>query len=90
MTNENDDTLLSFPCEFPVKIVGLASDTFEVAVLSIMTTHFSDITEGAIKSRNSKGGKYLSLTIMVTAESQEQLDAMYRDLSAHDAVLMAL
>lgn len=81
---------LHFPCEFVIKVFGNATEDFEVNVLSIIRVHVKDLAEDAIRNRPSKDGKYLALTITITAESREQLDALYRDLSSSPFVLMVL
>ncbi len=83
-------TLLEFPCRFPVKAMGISSDRFDLTVVEIIRRHVSDIGEGAVSSRPSKGGKYTSVTVVVEATSREQLDAIYQDLTNHPDVLMAL
>jgi putative lipoic acid-binding regulatory protein len=84
------ETLLEFPCEFPIKAMGLADDNFEALVLSLVRKHAPDLSEAAVRSRDSKGGKYLSVTITVTATSKEQLDNIYLELTASERVMMAL
>lgn len=81
---------MHFPCEFLIKVFGFASDQFEKETLTIIRKHVAELKENALKHRLSKDGKYLALTITITAESQEQLDQIYRDLSANPLVLMAL
>ncbi len=88
--SDSDETLLEFPCDFPIKIFGKASDEFEITVFTIVHKHFPTLAENSIVSRHSKDNTYLALTILVTAESKEQLDNAYRELSAHELVLMAL
>lgn len=88
--SEQDDTLFNFPCDFPIKIMGHANDEFEVAVLTIIRKHFPNISETALNLRESKEGKYLSVTVTVTADSREQLDAVYLELNAHHTVIMTL
>jgi uncharacterized protein len=85
-----DDTNLKFPCDFPIKIVGVANDEFEISVLTIFRQHFPDLSETAISARHSRDNKYLSLTVTVHAHSKEQLDKLYQDLTACEQVLMAL
>lgn len=82
--------LLHFPCEFVIKVFGIASDEFEVTVLTIIRHHIKDLREDAIRNRNSKDGKYLALTITVPVDSREQLDAIYRELTSSSRVLMVL
>jgi len=91
MANESTDkSLLQFPCEFIIKVFGVASDEFEATVISIIRNHISDIRAEAFKSRPSKDGKYLALTITADVESKEQLDNIYRDLTSNPLILMAL
>ena len=87
---ETPETLLQFPCEFVIKVFGLASDQFELEVLTIIRQHVQDLRETAITTRPSKDGKYLALSVSIHATSKDQLDAIYRDLSANSHVLMAL
>ena len=84
------ETLLEFPCQFPIKAMGLSCDAFEIAVLEIINRHVSDLGEGAINSRASKNGKYTSMTITINAQSKQQLDDIYMDLTACEHVHMAL
>lgn len=84
------ETLLDFPCHFPIKAMGRADGEFEALVVGLVRKHVPDLAEGAIKTRDSQGGKYLSVTVTVRATSREQLDNIYRELSACEQVLMAL
>ncbi len=84
------ETLLEFPCQFPIKAMGRAHDDFQALVVSLVSKHVPDLGDSAVKCRDSQGGKYLSVTITVTATSREQLDNIYRELTACEAVLMAL
>ncbi len=84
------ETLLEFPCEFPIKVMGKADNAFEKTALSIFTKHIPDIKENALTIRPSSNGTYVSITLTFTATSQKQLDDIYLELSAHPDVLMAL
>ena len=84
------DTLLEFPCDFPIKIMGKAEDTFAEAVLSIVTKHAPDFDATRMELRTSSGGNYLSVTCTIVAQSKPQLDAIYMDLTAHPMVKVAL
>jgi putative lipoic acid-binding regulatory protein len=88
--SENNAPLLTFPCEFPIKVMGYANDHFETAVLSIIRKHVPHLKENALQNRLSKNGKYLAITISITADSKEQLDAIYLDLNQEESVLMTL
>ena len=87
---ETPKSALTFPCDFPIKIFGLASDEFEIEVLTIIKKHIKELPETALKHRASKEGKYLAITVTVPVESQEQLDDIYRALTSSSHVLMAL
>jgi len=84
------ETLLEFPCRFPIKAMGQDDGNFEALVVELVRRHAPDLGEGAVASRASQGGKYLSVTVTVTATSREQLDNIYRELTACEQVLMAL
>lgn len=84
------DTLLEFPCQFPVKAMGRAENDFETLVVTLVRKHAPDLAEGAVKTRDSQGGRFISVTVTVTATSREQLDNIYRELTACEQVLMAL
>ncbi len=81
---------ITFPCDFVIKVFGVASDLFETQVLEIIRKHSPDIHGSAIHNRPSKDGKYLALSITVHVESQPELDAIYHDLTASPFVLMTL
>lgn len=87
---ETRPTLLEFPCDFPIKVFGLDDGGFDALIVGIIRRHVADLLEGAVNSRPSRGGKYLAVTITVKVENREQLDAIYRDLTAEPSVLMAL
>ncbi len=85
-----EEGLLEFPCEITIKAMGVATEDFEFLVVELVRNHAPQLGENAVRSRPSKGGKYLSVSVSVQAHSRAQMDAIYRDLSAHDKVLMAL
>ena len=81
---------LEFPCEFPVKIMGRADDRFEALVYEIISRHAPDFELDGLSVRASRDGNFVAVTAVITARSRRQLDDLYRDLSAHERVLMAL
>lgn len=87
---EEGETLLEFPCAFPIKAMGINCDEFEISVLEIINRYVDNLPEGALKSRPSKNGKYTALTITINAHSKEQLDAIYMELTACEHVSIAL
>lgn len=88
--NDNDGKLLRFPCEFPIKVMGRDAPGFEVDVLGIFERHLGSLDAARINTRPSTSGNFVSVTVVFRAESQEQLDALYRDLTAHEKVLFCL
>ena len=84
------ETLLEFPCDFPLKIMGANAADFAQTVADVVRTHASDFDAATIEVRSSKAGNYLSLTCTVRATSQDQLDALYRELTAHPMVRVVL
>lgn len=85
-----EDTLLEFPCDFPIKIMGPATDEFRSLALGIVTRHFGTLAPERIEERASSNGRFLSFTCTVRAESKAQLDAVYMELTACRHVLVAL
>ena len=85
-----DATALAFPCDFPIKVMGRKAPGFAQTVSDIVRRHAPGFDPGTIEMRPSRQGKYLSLTCVVRATSREQLDALYRELCDHPAVVMVL
>lgn len=81
---------LTFPCPFPVKAIGIHTEDFRANVVAIIRRHAPELPDEAVSSRQSEGSKYLAVTATIVATSQEQLDAMYRDLSAYKQIVMVL
>ena len=84
------ETLIEFPCDFPLKIMGAADDGFAQAIVAVVLKHAPDFDAASIGMRPSKAGNYLSLTCTVRAVSQQQLDALYLELTAHPMVKVVL
>jgi len=86
----NSELCMTFPCTFPLKVMGVNNDTFENEMVMIVRKHIPNLGEGAVSSKPSKTGKYLALTITFTAQSKEELDNLYREIHAHPDVKMTL
>jgi len=86
----NDETLLEFPCSFPIKVMGNNHADFEHQVVAIIRQHVPELHAAAIQSKASRTGKYLSVTATFTATSKAQIDALYQALHAHPDVKMML
>lgn len=84
------ETLFTFPCQFPLKVVGHGNADFETLVLDLIRKHIPTLDASAVRAQPSKSGKYIALTVTLTAESKEQLDAIYRELTSNKNVVMAL
>ncbi|BAN33954.1 MAG: DUF493 domain-containing protein [Gammaproteobacteria bacterium] len=87
---EERTTLLEFPCDFPIKIMGEAREGFADAMLELVLRHAPDFVAASTEMKASSSGKYVSLTCTITAVSQAQLDDLYREISSHPMVSMAL
>lgn len=86
----SEETLLTFPCEFPIKIMGRSSNSLEAEIINIVRNHAPELNHNAVHSRASSKGNYIAITITVTATSKQQLDNIYLDLNAHESVVMTL
>jgi len=89
-TTAENETLLEFPCDFPIKIMGLMQEEFSQTMVEIVLRHAPDFVAEKVEMRASSGGKYVSITCTIRATSKSQLDNLYRELTAHPLVKMAL
>ncbi len=85
-----DQSLIEYPCDFPLKILGNTQPGFAQAILGVVKQHAPDFDDASLTMRTSKKGKYLSVTCVVRATSREQLDALYQSLCDHPMVVMVL
>lgn len=85
-----EESLLSFPCELPVKVLGRNEAAFRETVWSIVRAHYANIGEDRVTEQQSRQSSYLSLTFVVHAQSREQVDALYRDLTDSDDIMLVL
>jgi hypothetical protein len=88
--NDPKKPLQEFPSEFPIKVMGRRESELRSVTQEIVERHAGKLEESHIKSRTSADGNFLALTYTVMATSREQLDAIYRELTACKLVLMAL
>lgn len=87
---KDSESLLKFPTDFPIKILGKTQDNFAQTMLEIVQRHAPDYDGATMEMRSSRNATYLSLTVTVNAKSQKQLDDLYRELSGHKMVVMVL
>ena len=85
-----EESLIEFPCDFPVKVMGAAIPEFHECIKKIAEKHDPEFSNNETKQKNSKTGKYVSLTLNIHAKDKIQLDKIYQDLTDHELVLWAL
>ncbi len=84
------DSIIEYPLDFPIKVMGLNEPEFVALVSALVLQYAPDFDLATLESRPSREGKYVSLTATINATSREQLDDLYRALSSHPMVKMAL
>lgn len=84
----DEESLLRFPCQFPIKVIGKADCGLDSIVFGLVRPHAPDIGEGAIRGRLSRHGRYQAITVTITARSRAQLDNVYRALTGCEQVLI--
>ena len=85
-----EQSLIEYPSAFPIKVMGAQVAGFEAAMVAVARHFDPAFDEATVERRPSSGGKYLGLTLTVTATSREQLDELYRTLSSHPMVKVVL
>jgi uncharacterized protein len=84
------DSLIEYPCRFPIKVMGAKAEGFVHAMTQIARLFDPDFDAAAIELRESKAGNYLGITLTINATSRDQLDELYRTLSTHPMVKVVL
>lgn len=90
MPDQEPSTILAFPCEFPIKVLGRRQAGFAQAVVDVVKRHAPEFDAATLEMRASREAKYLSLTLTIHATSRAQLDDLYRELCDHPMVTMVL
>lgn len=90
ITSTEGESPLSFPTDFPIKVMGERVDHFAQEIVRVVKAHAPDFDAATLELRASSGGKYLSVTATIRATSREQLDALYRELTSHPLVKVVL
>jgi putative lipoic acid-binding regulatory protein len=85
-----EPSLIEYPTDFPIKIMGRREPRLVQSIVDIVLKHAPDFDPNTVEMRTSKKNSYLSVTCTVRATSREQLDALYKDLCDHPAVVMVL
>ena len=86
----SDAPVQEFPSDFPIKVMGRHDGDLRALTQGIIERHAGPLAESRVRTRTSADGNFLALTYLVRATSREQLDAIYRELTACKSVLMAL
>ncbi|MBA2676381.1 DUF493 family protein [Ramlibacter sp.] len=89
-TDPRKDSLIEYPSRFPIKVMGTKGDGFVAAITHIARQFDPGFDASTVELRDSSAGKYLGITITITATSREQLDELYRTLSSHPMVKVVL
>lgn len=89
-TDPRKDSLIEYPCLFPIKVMGSNVDGLAPAVVAVAQRFDPAFDAAAVTLRPSSGGKYLGVTLPINATSREQLDDLYRALTAHPLVKVVL
>ena len=87
---EPKESLLEFPCQFPIKMMGRDSPEFRATARALVEKHVGAVADEAVQAALSRNERFVSVTVTVTATSQQQLDDIYQDVTDHEDVLMAL
>ena len=87
---KNDQSLMTFPCDFQIKIIGSNTESFVSEILDIAYKHFPDIEDTSIQNQPSKHGNYLAISITLYVKDQVTLDALYMELTKHPDIKMVL
>ena len=81
---------IEFPCDYPIKILGDAHEAFTARVVAVVKNHAPDMDETKVKIKESSKGRFLSVTVVINATGQPQLEAIFAELKTLDIVKMVL
>ena len=90
MTELEHNSPFVFPCQFPIKAMGKNIPDLDAIVVEIIRRHVDNLSENAVRTRESKGAKFISITVEIEAQNKAQLDAIYTDLNACPNIVMTL
>lgn len=90
MIEKEEPPLIEFPCDYPIKILGRATDEFELTVLEVVSRHAPGYDQALVKLKQSRKGTFVSLNMVITATGKPQLDAMHKELIATGLVQMVI
>ncbi len=84
------ESALKFPCVFPIKVMGRLEPDFQATVVALISSHLGDVRPEQVRARASSNSRFVSVTVTILADSREQLDNIYRTLTASAQVLLVL
>ncbi len=85
-----EESLIEYPCEFPIKVMGRAHPDFAQALTDVVLQFDPTFDPSTVEMRPSRSGNYMGLTFRITATSREQLDSLYQALHGHAMVSVVL
>jgi len=85
-----EESVIEFPTEFPIKLMGRNTSEFPATARALVEKHAGAVNDDAVQAASSSNDRFVSITVTITATSQQQLDAIYQDATDHEDVLMAL
>lgn len=87
---EGRESAIRFPCRFPIKAMGKATADFDALIVGIIRKYAPEFSDTSVRTRHSRRGRYVSVTVTIEARDQAQLDNIYMELTANKEVLVAL
>lgn len=90
LTGEEDAPKIEYPCRYPIKVMGLDENDFSNAIIAIIRAHAPDLDEEDISFRPSRHGKYLAVNVIITAQSEQQIENIFNDLKASGRTAMII
>lgn len=88
--NEDEKPKIIFPCDYPIKVVGDVTERFHTEVYEIVARHDPTMTTDRVSQKTSKKGNFISISFMLVAHSEEQLQALFEDLKTIESVRLVL
>lgn len=85
-----DESAIEFPCRFPIKLMGRDTPEFRLIARALVEKHAGAVDDDDVQAALSRNGRFVSVTVTIIATSQQQLDAIYQDVTDHEDVLLAL
>lgn len=85
-----DESLIEFPCAFPIKVMGKDPERMREVLAEVLTRHAQPPDPAEMTAKGSRTGRFTSITVMVQAQNKAQLDSIYQDLTDSAHIMIAL